>query len=128
MILGIGIDLVEVERFAEAIERHGDRFKKRLFTEGEMEYCNRCRYPERHLAARFAAKEAAAKAFGTGIARGVRFRDFEVYHNEAGAPFLRLHGKAAELYEQRRAAGIHVSLTHTDVSAAATVVLEGEAG
>ncbi len=125
MIIGIGIDLVEVERFSEALERHGDRFRKRLFTDGEMEYCSRCRYPERHLAARFAAKEAASKCFGTGISGGIRFRDFEIYNNSAGAPFLRLHGKAAELFEERNAVSIHVSLTHTDVSAAATVILEG---
>lgn len=125
MILGIGIDLVEVDRFARMMERHGDRMRKRLFTDGEWDYCHGHRYPERHLAARFAAKEAASKAFGTGIAQGVRFTDFEICNDGAGAPHLRLHGKAAEMFVERNGTGTHVSLTHTDNNAAASVVLEG---
>ena len=124
MIKGIGIDLIQTSRLARALERHGDRFERRVFTEGELEQCRGRRDRTLALAARFAAKEACLKALGTGWAEGLSFRQIEVVRSAGGKPELRLHGAARE---RARAAGVRsilVSLTHQDEAAAALVVLE----
>lgn len=125
-ITGIGIDVVEVERIRALLERHGERFKARTFTEAEAAYCDGCADPAMHYAARFAAKEAGAKALGTGFAQGVNWADIEVARDAAGRPALRLHGGALELAEKQGVTHCHVSLSHTKEQAVAQVVLEGE--
>ena len=121
-MLRTGIDLIEVERVARAAERHGDRFYERVYTPAELERCGG-RFSA--LAARFAAKEAAAKALGTGIG-DVRWTDFEVLHDERGRPELVLHGRAAELAAELALVHWSISLSHTREHAVAVVVAQGE--
>ena len=123
MITGTGIDLIEVARIRTMLERHGDRFKERTFTAGEIAYCDAQAHPGIHYAARFAAKEAAAKALGTGLwsEAGVNWTDIEVLRDTNGRPSLVLHGMAAVRSSGLRA---HVSLTHTQEHAMAQVILE----
>ena len=124
MIVGIGIDLVEVARMSRACERFGDRFLKRLFLQGEIDYCLSYSDPMPHFAARFAAKEALSKAFGTGIGTQLGWRDMEVCRRPSGQPYVLLHGKGAALLEQLRGTAVFLSLTHTDSHAAAVAVIE----
>lgn len=125
MILGVGIDLVEIARVERAARRHGARFLERIFTEGELAFCLGRKRSAQHLAARFAAKEAAAKALGTGVARGVRLREIEVTRSHTGQPQLRFSGEAARAAAELGVAATHVSLTHSREHAAAVVTLEG---
>src|SRR2546425_8190969 len=99
-VLGVGLDATDIDRLTEVIERYGDRFLRRIFTDGEVAYCTRRRVPAIHFAGRFAAKEAAMKALGTGHSRGVLWRDVEVVRR-GGPPQLQFHGGAA-----RRVAGM----------------------
>lgn len=124
MIIGMGIDLAPVADIQRLVERHQARFLNRVFTREEQEYCLARRNRYQHLAARFAAKEATAKALGTGIGRRVGWTDIEVIHNRNKAPSILLHAGADRLAEQMGVVLIHVSLTHTDDTAAAVVVLE----
>lgn len=126
MIVGIGVDMAEVSRVREAIERHGERFLKRIFTPAEIAYCRRHKDCYERFAARFAAKEAAMKALGTGWRRGVSWQDFEVSNLPSGKPCLKLSGKALEIYRGLGSSGLFVSLTHTGAYALAQVVIEGE--
>lgn len=121
--VGIGIDLIEVARIRDLLEKHGERFKERTFTEAEIRYCDGCADPAMHYAARFAAKEAAAKALATGFGDGVSWKDIEVGRNANGAPEIVLHGHAAEMAKQRGATRALVSLTHTKDIAAAQVLM-----
>jgi len=125
MIVGTGIDIGEVPRIREAIERHGQRFLNRIFTEGEIQYCESKANRVERYAARFAAKEAGMKALGTGWNHGVRWRDIEVARKPGGRPTLLLHGKAAEFAGQLGATNIALSITHTAEQAMAQVILEG---
>jgi holo-[acyl-carrier protein] synthase len=123
-VLGIGIDATDIPRVAEMFARYGDRFLHRVFTDREIAYCTRHRNPAPHLAGRFAAKEAAMKALGTGHACGVLWRDVEVVRAD-GPPELLLHGAAAD-----RASTLHVvrallTITHADTLAVAQVMLVG---
>lgn len=122
-ILGTGIDLVECERIAQSLSRFGDRFLQRIFLPREIEYCAAQKFPDRHFAARFAAKEAVSKAFGTGIGQQLGWQDIEVHRLESGAPVIELHGKGQELARSRGATGVLISLTHTDHYAAASAIL-----
>ena len=124
MIVGTGIDITEVPRIREAIERHGERFLQRIFTEGEIQYCESKANRIERYAARFAAKEAGMKAIGTGWNHGVRWRDIEVARQPGGRPRLLLHGKAAEFAAKLGARNIALSLTHTAEQAMAQVILE----
>src|SRR3954467_14443702 len=124
-ILGLGIDATDIPRIASAFERYGQRFLRRVFTDGEIAYCTQRRNPVPHLAGRFAAKEAAMKALGTGHSRGVLWKDIEVFR-AFGPPQLRLHGGAG-----RRAGGMRVTsslltITHSDAIAIAQVLLLGD--
>lgn len=122
-IVGHGLDLVDIDRFAAFIERHAERAVPRLFTEAEADYARA--NPKRrieHLAARFAAKEAALKALGTGWARGIAWTDVEVCRDAAGRPTLRLSGRAGEIAAERGIARIEISLTHTPAFAAASAI------
>ena len=125
MILGLGLDLVEVERVRAAVERQGEAFIERVLTSDEAAYCRFQAEPSIHIAARFAAKEAFSKAIGTGIGEGAGWRDIEVVRRDSGKPELVLHGKALESAESMGVVGMHLSITHTRLTAAAVVVLEG---
>lgn len=124
MIIAIGIDIIEIARVEEVFSRQGERFRKRVFTEIEIEYCERRASRMSSYAARFAAKEAAMKALGTGWSNGVRWRDIEVVRGETGAPALRLHGRALERLGEIGARRAHLSLTHSEQIAMAEVILE----
>jgi len=124
MIVGVGLDVVEVDRIATALRRHGERFERRVFTRAESAACRDRVDRVLALGARFAAKEACLKALGTGWAAGIGFVDVEVVRNPGGGPGLRLHGPAAERAAALGVDRIHVSLTHQRSVAAAVVVLE----
>ena len=123
-IVGIGLDATEVDRIADVLARHGERFLRRIYTDGEIAYCLRHRDPSPALAARFAAKEAAMKALGTGAARGVAWRDIEVIRG-FGPPQLRFHGGAAAHFEALGAKSSLITLTHARQLALAHVLLLG---
>jgi holo-[acyl-carrier protein] synthase len=124
MIVGTGIDIAEVPRIAASIERFGERFLRRIFTAGEMRYCDSKANRVERYAARFAAKEAGMKALGTGWNHGVTWRDIEVVRAPGGRPTLTLHGKAAEFAAKLGARHIAISLSHTAEQAIAHVILE----
>ncbi|MGO9087017.1 MAG: holo-[acyl-carrier-protein] synthase [Terriglobales bacterium] len=124
MIVGTGIDIAEVPRIRQSIERFGDRFLQRVFTAGEIGYCDSKANRFERYAARFAAKEAAMKALGTGWNHGVRWRDCEVTRLPGGRPTMSFHGKAAEFAAKLGARNIALSLAHTAEQAIAQVILE----
>ena len=123
-ILGTGIDLIETQRMQEVIERWGAPFKDKVFLPEEQSYCDSKAFPFHHYAARFAAKEAVSKAFGTGIGLHINWLDMEVIRDpESGAPSIRLQGKGEELARQHRAGQVLVSLSHTHNYAVASVII-----
>ena len=124
MILGTGVDLAEVRRIREAIERYGERFVHRIYTPGEIAYVERKANKFERYAGRFAAKEAGMKAIGTGWKRGVTWKDFEVANLPSGRPTLRLHGEAAKVAEKMGVKSISLSITHTTELGMAHVILE----
>lgn len=126
MIVAIGIDLVEITRLEEVLARRGQRFRNRVFTAGEIDYCERRAGPARSssYAARFAAKEAVMKALRTGWSEGIGWKDIEVVCEPSGAPTIQLHGRALERLNEI-GARIHLSLSHSGGVAIAQVVLEG---
>jgi holo-[acyl-carrier protein] synthase len=125
MILGTGIDMVEIARVARSIERYGSRFLERVYTPDEIAYCHRKRRnAAESFAARFAAKEAAAKALGTGIGFGITWREIEVGREPAGRPLLLLHGRAAEIAASIGVRRSALSITHTETQSTALVILE----
>lgn len=124
MIVGMGIDLAEVPRIAESIERFGERFLRRVFTEEEIRYCNSKANRVERFAARFAAKEAAMKALGTGWNRGVRWCDIEVSRQPGGRPTIKFYGVAAQFAAKLGTNNISLSLSHTPELAIANVILE----
>ncbi len=125
MILGTGIDIIEVARIRVSLERFGDRFLHRILRPDEISYCLLYKSPAPHVAARFAAKEAISKAFGTGIGRHLSWQDMEIGREESGKPFVVLRGAGLDLLVERGGKLIHVSLSHTENYAAAVAVLEG---
>ena len=125
-IIGLGVDLTDIPRIAATYAQYGERFLKRVFTEGEIAYCMRRRDPVPSLAGRFAAKEAAMKALGTGHSRGVLWKDVEVFR-DYGAPQLRLHGGAASHANRLHVAKSLLTITHTDALAMAQVIMLGPA-
>ena len=124
MILGIGIDIIEVERIRSSHERFGERFLNRILHPNEIGYCLSHRVPAPFLAARFAAKEAISKAFGTGIGAQLGWQDMEVGRKESGEPFVILHGGGLRLLQERKARAVLISLSHTQAHAAAVAILE----
>jgi holo-[acyl-carrier protein] synthase len=125
MILGSGVDIVAVGRVRAVLERQKTRFIERVFTPEEQRYCNAHRDPAPHYAARFAAKEAFLKALGTGWSSGIRWVDVEIRREEGRAPVIQTHGEAGQIAARMQVRAIHVSLSHSDENAVATVVLEG---
>jgi holo-[acyl-carrier protein] synthase len=124
MILGTGIDIIEVARIASSFEKFGERFLNRILLPDEIAYCLLHRRPAPFLAARFAAKEAISKAFGTGIGAQLGWQDMEIRRKESGEPFVMLHGRGQDLLAVRGARKLHISLSHTENYAAATAILE----
>jgi holo-[acyl-carrier protein] synthase len=124
VILGIGIDLVEVDRIRSSYERFGERFLKRILTPAEIAYCLSHRFAAPHVGARFAAKEAISKAFGTGIGQQLGWLDMQICRKPSGEPFVTLHGKGAALLAGRGGRIIHVSLSHTQAHATAIAIIE----
>ena len=126
MIYGVGIDLVKVGRIKEALERWGERFQNKVFTPGEVRYCQQKKNPHPNFAARFAAKEAFVKALGIGIRRGVHWKDVEVQRGPLGKPVLKINGRAVEICQKEKIEGIFLSLTHDGDYSGAIVVLESK--
>jgi holo-[acyl-carrier protein] synthase len=124
-IIGIGMDATDLPRVAQLVQRYGERFLRRVFTEGEIAYCTRRRDPVPHLAGRFAVKEAAMKALGTGHSRGVLWKDIEVVR-AGGPPQLRLHGGAARRADSLQVRRSLVTITHSETLALAQVMLLGD--
>jgi holo-[acyl-carrier protein] synthase len=124
MIVGSGIDLTEIGRIQQSMDRYGGRFLDRVYTAAEQAYCLRKRKAAESFAARFAAKEAGAKALGTGISQGVNWLEIEVVREPGGRPTIRFHGRAAEIAARLGAVHAALSITHTTTLAMASVVLE----
>jgi len=125
MILGLGVDLVEVERIRQVFHRYGERFLKRIYPPGEIKLALSRPEPVLYLAAAFAAKEAASKALGTGL-RGVGWREMEIRHEKSGKPYLVFYGRARKRFESLGGKTSHVSLSHERGYAVAVVIIEGE--
>jgi holo-[acyl-carrier protein] synthase len=126
MILGVGIDIIEVSRIEASYERFGERFVNRILLPEEIRYCLTHKKPGPFLAARFAAKEAVSKAFGTGIGAQLGWHDMEVRRRESGEPFVVLHGGGQKLIAARGGRAVLISLSHTQNYATAVAILEGE--
>lgn len=124
MIVGTGVDLSEISRIQDSVDRFADRFLNRIYTPREIAYCMRKKNCAESLAARFAAKEAGAKALGTGISRGVSWREIEITHLPGGRPTLLFHGRAAERAATMGVTAAHLSLSHGRDLAIAQVILE----
>ena len=125
MIIGVGIDIIEISRIQEAINRSGERFTRRVFTEGERVYCEARRLSAMHYAGRFAAKEAAFKALGTGWAGEIKWTDVEVVNPGSGPPTLLFSGAALARFQELGATTAHLSISHSRDYATATAILEG---
>jgi holo-[acyl-carrier protein] synthase len=126
MIVGIGVDIVETARLEEALRKHGERFSKRVCTPAEIAYCQKFKKPAERLAARFAAKEAAFKALGTGWSEGLRWVDVEITHSASGKPELILRGRAQEIARRLGVARAAVSISHSGRYVVAQVIFESD--
>ncbi len=124
-VIGIGVDVVETSRIESSLARFGERFMNRVFLEEEIAYCRSMKFPARHFAARFAAKEAVSKAFGTGIGKTMGWRDIQVRRRETGEPFAVLHGGALAFSHEKDATEILISLSHTEHYSVANAVILG---
>ena len=125
-ILGTGIDMVETARIQDSLDKFGERFLKRCFWPDEAAYCQSMKFPALHFAARFAAKEAISKAFGTGIGKQLGWKDMEICKHDSGEPHAVMHGKGEELARARGVTGVFVSLSHCKQYAAAHAVIVGQ--
>jgi holo-[acyl-carrier protein] synthase len=124
MIIGVGIDLVEVARIRASVERFGERFLTRILHPSEMAYCKAYKDPAENISGLFSAKEAISKAFGTGIGKSLGWRDMEICHRESGEPYIVLHGSGSAMAAQRKINRTHVSISHTTHYATAVAILE----
>ena len=124
MIFGTGIDIIEVNRIKNSIQKYSNRFKKKIFTQKEIDYCHSQADPAKHFAARFTVKEAVLKCFGTGMTGGILWKDIEVDKLNSGQPVLNLHGNGKKLFNQLNLKHIHVSITHDKTYAAAHAIAE----
>ena len=127
MIIGIGVDIVELDRIGDLVARHGRRFLSKTFTSEEIAYCRSRRAPVQHFAARFAAKEAAFKSFGTGWRGGLGWKEIEVHVDQLGRPGIRLTGRAAMKARELGITEMLVSLSHCNCHAVAQVIAQGNA-
>jgi holo-[acyl-carrier protein] synthase len=126
MVIGIGIDIIEVARIQASYEKFGERFVNRILLPDEISYCLSHRVPGPFFAARFAAKEAISKAFGTGIGAQLGWQDMEVGRKPSGEPFVILHGRGQELLKARGGRAVLISLSHTQAHASAVAILESD--
>lgn len=124
-ILGIGTDIIECLRIAQMIERHGELFIRRVYTDHEIAYCSTKKSATQHYAGRWAAKEAVLKALGTGWRRGISWRDIEVRNQASGAPTIALRGGAREVFEESGIRNMHISISHCRSHATAYAIAEG---
>jgi holo-[acyl-carrier protein] synthase len=125
-IIGIGTDIIECLRIAQMIDRHGELFIRRVYTEHEIAYCSDKKAATQHYAGRWAAKEAVLKALGTGWVQGISWRDVEVRHKRGGAPTIRLQGGARDVFERSGIKTMHISISHCRSHAVAYAVAEGD--
>jgi holo-[acyl-carrier protein] synthase len=125
MILGLGTDIVEVARIQASHAKLGEAFLTRILLANEIAYCQSYRNPAPQIAARFAAKEAVSKAFGTGLSAALSWHDIEIAHEESGCPIVVLHGRGKALFAARGAKELLISLSHTEHYATATAILAG---
>jgi len=126
MIVGTGVDIAEIARFEQALRKHGERFSKRVCTPAEIAYCKKFRNPAERFAARFAAKEAAFKALGTGWNEGMRWVDVEITHSPSGRPELILRGRAEEIARRLGVTRTALSISHSDHYVIAQVIFESD--
>ena len=124
MIFGTGIDIIEVDRIKNSIQKYSDRFKKKIFTQKEIDYCHSQAEPAKHFAARFTVKEAVLKCFGTGMTGTILWKDIEIDKLNSGQPVLNLHGNGKKLFNQLNLKHIHISITHDKTYAAAHAIAE----
>ena len=124
MIFGTGIDIIEIDRIKNSIQKYSDRFKKKIFTQKEIDYCHSQADPAKHFAARFTVKEAVLKCFGTGMTGTILWKDIEIDKLNSGQPVLKLHGNGKKLFNQLNLKHIHISITHDKTYAAAHAIAE----
>jgi len=124
MIVGIGIDIIQIHRIIESYNKFGDMFLKKIFTEKEIEYCSGFHSKFESYAGKFSVKEAFMKSIGAGIRQGVWFKDIEILNYESQKPYIKLYRKAEKYYKNMGSPMIHISISHTDENAAAVVILE----
>jgi holo-[acyl-carrier protein] synthase len=124
MIFGIGTDLVEVSRVEKILQKWGDKFLKKVYSQNEIEYCQKKAFPSIHYAARFAAKESFLKSLGIGLGMGVKLQDIEVINNPQGSPVLKVHERIRSRLDKLGINALHISITHTRGHAQAIVILE----
>jgi holo-[acyl-carrier protein] synthase len=124
MIIGTGVDIIEVARIDRLLEKHSPRFEEKIFTPDEVLYCKSKAIPGIHFAARFAAKEAVMKCLGTGMDKGIAFNEIEVTHENSGQPIIKLHGKGKEHSTRLKIKTIHISLSHEKKYAIAQAIAE----
>ena len=124
MIFGTGIDIIEIDRIKNSIQKYSDRFKNKIFTQKEIDYCHSQADPAKHFAARFTVKEAVLKCFGTGMTGGILWKDIEVDRLKSGQPILNLYGKGKKICNQLKLNQIHISITHDKSHAIAHAIAE----
>jgi len=124
MIFGTGLDIIEVKRIKNSIEKYSPKFEKRVFTSSEITYCKSQGDPIKHFAARFAVKEAVSKCLGTGITGALGFQDMEVINEDTGRPVLKMTGKGKELFQKLKLKSIHISISHDSTYAIAHAIAE----
>jgi len=124
MIHGTGVDLIEISRIKNSIQKYSGKFEERVFTSKEIDYCRSKADPFKHFAARFAAKEAVLKSLGTGMAEGITWKDMEILNQESGRPVLSLSGKGRDIFDSLNLRNIHISMTHDRQYAVAQAIAE----
>ena len=124
MIIGTGLDIIEIKRIKNSIEKYTPNFEQRVFSPGEINYCQSQGDPAKHFAARFAVKEAVSKCLGTGISETLGFKDMEVVHEKSGKPVLKMTGKGQELFKKLKLKTIHISISHDRTHAIAHAIAE----
>ena len=124
MIIGTGLDIIEIERIKNSIKKYSPKFEQKVFSSGEINYCQSQGDPVKHFAARFAVKEAVSKCLGTGISGALGFKDMEVIHEKSGKPVLKMTGKGEKLFKKFKLKKIHISISHDRTYAIAQAIAE----
>jgi holo-[acyl-carrier protein] synthase len=124
MIYGTGLDIIEIKRIRNSLEKYSTRFENKVFTDIEIDYCQSQADPGKHFAARFAVKEAVSKSLGTGITGDVGFKDIEIVNQESGKPIVRMIGRGRNLFEKLKLKSIHISISHDRHYAIAHAIAE----